>query len=497
MLTSATSANFCELVRQRLRSWGDEPFIEFAGTWYSGAEVAAYASQLDELLARAHVPSNASLAVVVRNRVPHAGVILGLVGSGRSFSLMHAFQSPESLATDAERLRPAVLVADQEDWTPPVVAAAARVGSVGIAISLTDRRVAYADGLEQLGEGPFAEVSAEPSVHVLTSGTTGPPKRIAIKMPVLERAAQSASIGQSGRHGPPNLVFWPFGGIGGVCSLTAAPYVGRPFVLLEKFNVPDFVSAIRRHRMTTVGVPPAVIRMVLAANVPPADLSSLEYVMGGSGPLDAETKQRFEKTYGIPVLWSYGATEFAGGVLFWTPELYREWGATKRASSGRPIPGTQVRVVDPSSGAEVPVGKQGVLEAKVDVIGPDWIRTNDLASVDEDGFVTLHGRADGAINRGGFKVVPEVVQQALADHPGVLEASVVGVPDPLLGEVPVAVVEPVEGVPRPTAAQLERFLRDRLPAYQIPTKFLVLDRLPRTSSLKVSLADVRALADRS
>ena len=97
---------------------------------------------------------------------------------------------------------------------------------------------------------------------------------------------------------------------------------------------------------------------------------------------------------------------------------------------------TQLRIVDPETGAELPRGEHGLLEAKVAPLGPDWIRTTDIASVDTDGFVTLHGRADGAINRGGFKILPETVRRVLISHPAVRDACVVAVPDRRLGQVP-------------------------------------------------------------
>ena len=125
--------------------------------------------------------------------------------------------------------------------------------------------------------------------------------------------------------------------------------------------------------------------------------------MSASGPLDPGDPDAFERRYGVPVLLAYGATEFAGSVCTWTPELYREFGAVKPDSSGRVLPDTEVRIIDPETGEPVPTDHRGLLEAKIATVGPDWIRTNDLASVDADGFITLHGRADGRSTAGGFK----------------------------------------------------------------------------------------------
>ena len=196
---------------------------------------------------------------------------------------------------------------------------------------------------------------------------------------------------------------------------------------------------------------------------------------------------------GVPVLLAYGATEFAGSVCTWTPDLYREFGAVKRTSSGRVLPDTEVRIIDPETGEPVPTDHRGLLEAKIATVSPDWIRTNDLASVDADGFITLHGRADGAINRGGFKVLPEAVRRVLVSHPAVRDAAVVGVPDARLGEVPFAAVETIPGRPLPAPAELMDLVRDQLPKHCVPVGVAVVDELPRTQSLKVSLRDVAAM----
>ncbi|WP_370965658.1 hypothetical protein [Amycolatopsis sp. cg9] len=120
------------------------------------------------------------------------------------------------------------------------------------------------------------------------------------------------------------------------------------------------------------------------------------------------------------------------------------------------------------------------------------MRTNDLASLDEDGFLFIHGRADDALNRGGFKNVPSVIEGALRAHPAVGDASVVGIPDERLGEVPVAAVtlRAERGV-----AELQDWLADRLARYQVSAVVKIVNELPRTPSMKVSRPEVCALFD--
>jgi long-chain acyl-CoA synthetase len=276
-------------------------------------------------------------------------------------------------------------------------------------------------------------------------------------------------------------------------SALAGAYQSKRLVLLEKFTVADWVRAIKRYRVRRGGAQPAIVRMLLDADVPPEDLNSLEYLVGGAGPLEQDVRDEFERRYGIPVLWAYGATEFAGSVSAWTPELHERYGKSKPDSAGRPLPGVRVRVVDPESGDEVPPGATGLLEAKVAVMSPAWIRTTDLASIDDDGFITIHGRDDGAINRGGFKVLPETVRRVLVGHPSVRDAAVVGVSDRRLGEVPFAAVEVRRGALVPTEAEWKDLVREALPRYSVPVAIAIVEDLPRHAAMKVRPTEVAAL----
>jgi acyl-coenzyme A synthetase/AMP-(fatty) acid ligase len=115
-----------------------------------------------------------------------------------------------------------------------------------------------------------------------------------------------------------------------------------------------------------------------------------------------------------------------------------------------------------------------------------------LASIDEEGFLYLHGRADGAINRGGFKVLPEAIATALRQHPEVVDAAAVGIVDKRLGEVPVAAVQlRVDAVA--DEAALMRFARERLLTYQVPVAIKALAELPRNASMKIDLAALKRL----
>lgn len=479
--------SFTERFAAGLESYGGRPCIEFEGRWYSGDEVAAYGAAVTALLDASGLAADAPVGLVVRNRYPHAAATIGLLAAGRPAVMIYSFQSPEAIASDIERVNAAAVLADPQDWTEAVADATDRIGAAAVVLDPAAPALA-ASRADVTRPRP----AIDGALAILTSGTTGPPKRFVVRAAVLEHTVFSVTGGQAAPDEPPELVYWPLGGIGGVCQLVTGVYVGKRMVLMERFSVPAWVDVVKTYGLQRVGVQPAVVRMLLEADLPAADLSSLQFVMSASGPLDVATRDAFEQRYDIPVLTAYGATEFAGSVCTWTPDLYREFGARKRASSGRALPGVDVRIIDGDTGAAVPTGEQGILTAKVPLLGPDWVRTTDIASIDDDGFITLHGRADGAINRGGFKIIPETVRSVLISHPEVRDAGVVGVPDARLGEVPFAAVETVSGA-AVIEADLLAAVREALPAHHVPVSVVFVDELPRTPSLKVSVPGVVAL----
>jgi acyl-coenzyme A synthetase/AMP-(fatty) acid ligase len=206
-------------------------------------------------------------------------------------------------------------------------------------------------------------------------------------------------------------------------------------------------------------------------------------------------QKAFEDRYGIPVIVSYGATEFGGPVCGMNLDLHRQYGRAKLGTVGRAFPGCGIRVVDPESGAVLGPNEPGLLEVHAPRIQPDWIRTADVGMIDEDGFLFLSGRADGAIMRGGFKVLPETIERALLLHPAVAEVAVVAVPDERVGEVPGAAVRLDRNATQPDLAELEAHLRQQVMATHIPVHWRIVDDLPRNASMKIDRSGVKALFD--
>lgn len=466
---------------------GGEPCVHFAGRWYSRDWMAETARAVLDAAG-----PKAALALVARNRPAHVATMACALDSGRALTMVHSAQSPARLAADIARLRRPAVIAERDDWCEETLAAARAAGSMAIALSDGDER-ATVELLVDRGEGPFDEPPPGTALELLSSGTTGTPKQVPLSRATVLRTLAASGTMYAGSEGArPQIMAAPLGNISGL-GYAMPPLMNRqPLVLLDKFAPHAWAEAIRTFAPTRGALPPAGVRMMLDSDVPPEWLASLEVVGVGGGKVDPDQHAAFERRFGVALTPAYGATEFAGVVAAWTLDLYREFGDAKRGSAGRAIPSARLRVVDGESGEPLSPGEQGVLEVQADRIGPDWIRTTDLAHIDADGFLFLHGRADGAINRGGFKVLPETIAAALREHPAVADAAVIGIADARLGEVPVAAVELAPGK-QASVESLRHHLSDRLLAWQQPVDIRILDALPRNQSLKVALGELKVL----
>ncbi|HLM17735.1 MAG TPA: fatty acid--CoA ligase family protein, partial [Acidimicrobiia bacterium] len=349
-------------------------------------------------------------------------------------------------------------------------------------------------------ELPPAESSAPGvAVRMLTSGTTGPPKRIDLRYEMLDLVMRGAKHYETATGGDVRLrsgvviVNAPLVHVSGVFRVVQAVLDGRRIALLERFTVDSWTAAVREHRPKTVSLVPTALRMVLDADVDDDVFASIRSVVSGTAPLDPDLAEAFTARYGVPVLTSYGATEFGGGVSGWNLADHEQFAAAKRGSVGRAHAGCSLRVVDEDDGRDLGIDTVGLLEVHAAQLGTnDWVRTTDLARLDADGFLWIVGRADQTILRGGYKVQPEVVRAALERIDGVAEAAVVGVPDVRLGAIPVAAVEPRPGAALDEAAVLAA-VGAHLARYEVPVTVTVVDALPRTASGKADLAAVRDL----
>jgi long-chain acyl-CoA synthetase len=480
------------------------PSVESGGHWWNWAEVAAVSDAVRGCLDQAGCPVGARIGVLLRNRAPHLASLIACVASGRCAVAFNPLAPPAKLAQDVRAQKPVLLIGARQDIEGRDVQAVAF--ELGVPLLLLPEQPG--GGADWLGEWRFVPqlpadaLRLDTMVEMLSSGTTGPPKRIPLARSNFNQSFRSAQAYEKdrGSAGPVlrsgvRLQTAPLTHISGLFTGLMTFAEGRKLVLLEKFSVDSWVAAVERTRPRIGNLPPAALRMILDANVPKARLESLIALRSGTAPLDPSVIEAFQQRYGLPVLVQYGATEFAGSVAGWEIQAFKDLYRAKRGSVGRIQAGLEARVVDADSGETLPYGTPGVLELRGQQLGDKdrWVRTTDRASLDSDQYLWIHGRADNAINRGGFKIHPDEVTQALQEHSAIREAAVVGIPDPRLGETPAAAIILASGHAAPDVAQLRAFLGEKLLPYQIPSLFLFVEELPRTPSLKPSLPDIRRL----
>jgi long-chain acyl-CoA synthetase len=476
--------------------------IEFEGRWYRWGDLGA---TIDHIGAHVDGPG-AQVGIILRNRPPHVGALLGVLAAGGCAVAINPQRGAERTREDIEQLAMATLIGTPDDLAALATPSPSRMHDAPpgepTTIALDDLGVAPT--VSRRADGPPGSGSAAPrpgvAVRMLTSGTTGPPKRVELTYATLERVLLDAKYYERDGNVAARLragvaiVNSPLVHLGGLFRVLQCINDGRSFSLLERFTVDGWYDAVRRHHPRTASLVPAALRMVLEADLDPDELASLRSVVSGTAPLSPDDADAFGAKYGIPVLVTYAATEFGGSVAGWNLADHEQFWATKRGSVGRAQPGSQLRIVDEHEGRVLEPDAEGLLEVKAGQLGADggWIRTTDLARLDADGFLWIIGRADQAIIRGGFKVRPDDVRAALEAHPGVRGAAVIGVPDDRLGAVPVAVVELRPGPDAPSVADLVEHLSTRLAPYEVPTEIQVVDVLARTDSGKVDLGALQA-----
>lgn len=483
------------LTRKALDFDQDQQAIEWRGEWFAWGQLRTVADRTAELLARTGADPRAPVALLPRNYPAAIGAMFGLIAEARNIQMIHVYQSAEGVARDLARLRPAAIVAMAADLTDVVRAVLADLGIAAIAI----------DGLEaQLAEGLETSTIAaaiedgEPQFELLTSGTTGPPKQFRLSHAMLAKHMVQNNIfgtqdATETARMPPIFQYLSFSTITGLYLVLPTLLHGIRITLVDRFNLPEWHRWVVSHRPQFAGLPPPAIQMILEADLPKEDLASLLYAGTGAAPLDPNLQTAFEERYGIPILLTYGATEFGGPVAQNTYALRQQWGRAKAGSVGKSFAGAELRVIDADSGGVLPAGTEGVLEVMAPRMGPHWIRTSDQAVIDEDGFLFIKGRADGAINRGGFKMLPDDIERVLQLHPAVAAAAVAAVPDARLGQVPGAAVELKPGAAAPSPAELEAHVRQHLASTHVPAVWRFVERLPYTNMMKVDRAALKSL----
>ncbi len=384
--------------------------------------------------------------------------------------------------------------------------------------SLVIRSAGDVDGAEPLAQAAPAGPDDIAAVFY-TSGTTGRPKGAELTTRSLVGQLVSALVWPAGIRRDEAVMSLPTAHIMGFASTLGMACAGIPVFFLPRFNPVKVLDAIETRRSTMfVGVP-AMYRMLLDAGAEDRDLRSVRLWASGADAMPAELASKFKRmgaTATLPLVGSvgeaafaegYGMVESGGGVAakFSPPGLSLGLGD----GVGFALPGYRFKVVD-DSGEEVRPGTTGELWVKGPgvlkgyrgdpdatagaITGDGWLRTGDLARRGPVGMVFFAGRQKDVIKSGGYSVYAVEVEQALEEHPDVAEAAVVALPDDRNGEVPAAAYRLRDGATL-SPEKLATWAGERLSAYKVPTRFLVVDELPRTGTNKVKRSEVAELFD--
>lgn len=451
------------------------------------------------------------LATSCENSAELVAALFGAWSSGWAVAPLNPRLTQRERHEVLGRLRPAALFVD-EDWDEasglPTLSICGHKGTVAVAVQ--------SEGVPDLREP--ALVPEEVALILHTSGTTGPPKPVTVRHSAMIEALDSVSGLLGRRRGPrdggapkapyPVVVAFPLSHMAGLFNVLLAITHGRTIYLMRRFDAARLAELIERHRLTSIVLNPTMLHMLTVhPDVTRHQLSSLRFVRSVTAPLRASLAEAFIEQFQVPVLNGYGQTETSGEVIGWTLEDFTRFGTTKLGAAGRAHPGIDLCFLDedlqPVAEGELgelcvrPPFSQGRQQSTVDgdrITADGFLRTGDLARLDEDGFVWIAGRRSDMIICGGFKVMPEEVEAVLARHPAVAEVMVAGIDDERLGQTPHAfVIASAAGIDPGLEHDIIAFARKELAPYRVPRAVHFVDSLPTNATGKVLRSQASAL----
>lgn len=347
---------------------------------------------------------------------------------------------------------------------------------------------------------PIPQDADATCLMIYTSGTTGRPKGAELTYGNLTANLDSLHEAWGWREDDVLLHVLPIFHVHGlIVALHGALNAGATTVLLPKFDPEMTLETLCDRRCTVLmGVPAIHRRLVNASGAAGTDLSHVRLITSGSDRLPDDLFRRFQATFGHTLLERYGMSETS--MLISNP-LH---GERRVGSVGRPLPGVEVRIVDPISEELLADGEVGAVQVRGANVfkgywrQPDktagaftadgWLRTGDLGLREPDGYFTLKGRSKDLIISGGYNVYPPEVELALVEHPAVGSCAVIGCPDDEWGEIVTAVIMPAGPV---TAEEIIAHCRERLVGYKVPRRVLFVEELPRNVLGKLQKAQLR------
>lgn len=423
---------------------------------------------------------------------PHVGILApsSTVGALSIFACWYADKTPVPLNF---LLAPEELSRIVRDAELDCAIAADRFAPLASAVGVTP----LVPTPELLAPGRVEPPGHQPgdlAVILYTSGTTGQPKGVCLSFDNLVRNARACV--EHARIDPQQVFLGvlPQFHCFGFTGMTITPLLlGASVHYLPRFSPLGIVQGIAQTRATVfMAVASMYTALAAAKSADRQAFASLRLAISGGEPLPRRTAEQFAQRFGIELLEGYGLTETSPVVTLNTP-----W-CKRTGSVGRPLPGVQVQAVDPQ-GRPLGPDQEGELTVRghcvmlgyykrpqetAAVLRDGVLWTGDIGKLDADGFVYITGRAKELIIIGGENVAPREIEDVLLTHPAVAEAAVIGVPDELRGEAPLAWVILREGASA-TPLELREFCRQRLAGYKVPREVRIAADLPRSPTGKV------------
>lgn len=344
-----------------------------------------------------------------------------------------------------------------------------------------------------------------------TGGTTGLPKGVMLTQRNVVSNAQHVIITAGFRERDIWLHAAPMFHLADAWACYAFTMVGGAHVFLSAFHPQGTLELIERHKVTkTILVPTMINFLVNFPGIHEYDTSSLDMMLFGASPMPVDRIMAAAKVFGPVLVQAYGMTETSPLLT----AMQKEWvkfdgseGDLRRlASCGREVAGVEVRVVNPETMEDVRPGEVGEIVARgpnvmkgywrreqetAEALRGGYMHTGDLATIDEENFIYIVDRAKDMIISGGENVYSAEVENVLYDHPAVLEAAVIGIPDERWGELVTAIIVPREGA-SVTEEEIQEHCRKSIAGYKIPRKVIFRSEpLPKSGPGKILKTELR------